>query len=85
MPVLAKELKKLSYELTRKTSTRFEFHKEYFWNKAIAIKIPAYFVVITLMILKEKTSCINDSSSQDVNAITMYYSFTSSVQQKRIL
>ncbi|XP_059634678.1 respiratory burst oxidase homolog protein E [Cornus florida] len=30
MPVLAKELKKLSHELTRKTSTRFEFHKEYF-------------------------------------------------------
>ncbi|XP_043719055.1 respiratory burst oxidase homolog protein E [Telopea speciosissima] len=30
MPVLAKELKKLSRELTQKTSTRFEFHKEYF-------------------------------------------------------
>nr|GME16654.1 respiratory burst oxidase homolog protein E-like isoform X1 [Ipomoea batatas] len=30
MPVLAKELKKLSQELTYKTSTRFEFHKEYF-------------------------------------------------------
>ncbi|KAK2985266.1 hypothetical protein RJ640_009174 [Escallonia rubra] len=30
MPVLAKELKKLSHELTHKTSTRFEFHKEYF-------------------------------------------------------
>ncbi|CAI9097384.1 OLC1v1033793C3 [Oldenlandia corymbosa var. corymbosa] len=30
MPVLAKELKKLCHELTCKTSTRFEFHKEYF-------------------------------------------------------
>ncbi|PIA43190.1 hypothetical protein AQUCO_02000554v1 [Aquilegia coerulea] len=30
MPVLAKELRKLSYELSHKTSTRFEFHKEYF-------------------------------------------------------
>ncbi|KAK3001923.1 hypothetical protein RJ639_021162 [Escallonia herrerae] len=30
MPVLAKELKKLSHELTHKTSTRFEFHKEHF-------------------------------------------------------
>ncbi|GJX01231.1 respiratory burst oxidase homolog protein E [Tanacetum coccineum] len=30
MPVLAKELKKLSYEMSSKTSTRFEFHKEYF-------------------------------------------------------
>ncbi|XP_034700136.1 respiratory burst oxidase homolog protein E isoform X1 [Vitis riparia] len=30
MPVLAKDLKKLSQELTHKTSTRFEFHKEYF-------------------------------------------------------
>ncbi|KAJ4708846.1 putative Respiratory burst oxidase [Melia azedarach] len=30
MPVLAKELKKLSHELSHKTSTRFEFHKEYF-------------------------------------------------------
>ncbi|KAL3368866.1 hypothetical protein AABB24_009595 [Solanum stoloniferum] len=30
MPVLAKELKKLSQDLTYKTSTRFEFHKEYF-------------------------------------------------------
>ncbi|KAL3625270.1 hypothetical protein CASFOL_030724 [Castilleja foliolosa] len=30
MPKLAKELKKLSQELTYKTSTRFEFHKEYF-------------------------------------------------------
>ncbi|KAJ0915519.1 putative NAD(P)H oxidase (H(2)O(2)-forming) [Helianthus annuus] len=30
MPVLAKELKKLSYEMSHKTSTRFEFHKEYF-------------------------------------------------------
>ncbi|KAF3439730.1 hypothetical protein FNV43_RR18008 [Rhamnella rubrinervis] len=30
MPVLAKELKKLSHELSQKTSTRFEFHKEYF-------------------------------------------------------
>ncbi|XP_009769453.1 respiratory burst oxidase homolog protein E [Nicotiana tabacum] len=30
MPVLAKELKKLSQELTYKTSTRFEFHKENF-------------------------------------------------------
>ncbi|KAL5698248.1 hypothetical protein ACHQM5_029313 [Ranunculus cassubicifolius] len=30
MPVLAKELKKLSYELSHKTTTRFEFHKEYF-------------------------------------------------------
>ncbi|XP_075509093.1 respiratory burst oxidase homolog protein E [Primulina tabacum] len=30
MPILAKELKKLSQEVTRKTSTRFEFHKEYF-------------------------------------------------------
>lgn len=30
MPVLAKELKKLSLEISHKTSTRFEFHKEYF-------------------------------------------------------
>ncbi|KAJ4950466.1 hypothetical protein NE237_027298 [Protea cynaroides] len=30
MPVLAKELRKLSRDLTKKTSTRFEFHKEYF-------------------------------------------------------
>ncbi|XP_050219124.1 respiratory burst oxidase homolog protein E [Mercurialis annua] len=30
MPVLAKELKKLCQELSHKTSTRFEFHKEYF-------------------------------------------------------
>ncbi|KAK4391906.1 Respiratory burst oxidaseprotein E [Sesamum angolense] len=30
LPILAKELKKLSQELTYKTSTRFEFHKEYF-------------------------------------------------------
>ncbi|XP_042037809.1 respiratory burst oxidase homolog protein E-like [Salvia splendens] len=30
MPILAKELKKLSQELSYKTSTRFEFHKEYF-------------------------------------------------------
>ncbi|KAE8687582.1 Respiratory burst oxidase-like protein A [Hibiscus syriacus] len=30
MPMLAKELKKLSSELSHKTSTRFEFHKEYF-------------------------------------------------------
>ncbi|CAI0627799.1 unnamed protein product [Linum tenue] len=30
MPILAKELKKLSQELTRRTTTRFEFHKEYF-------------------------------------------------------
>ncbi|WJX28630.1 hypothetical protein P8452_17324 [Trifolium repens] len=30
MPVLAKELKKLSLELSHKTTTRFEFHKEYF-------------------------------------------------------
>ncbi|GMI89386.1 hypothetical protein like AT1G19230 [Hibiscus trionum] len=30
MPVLAKELKMLSRELSHKTSTRFEFHKEYF-------------------------------------------------------
>ncbi|XP_060188273.1 respiratory burst oxidase homolog protein E-like [Lycium barbarum] len=30
LPALAKELKKLSQELTYKTSTRFEFHKEYF-------------------------------------------------------
>ncbi|GKV10529.1 hypothetical protein SLEP1_g21878 [Rubroshorea leprosula] len=30
LPVLAKELKKLSSELSHKTSTRFEFHKEYF-------------------------------------------------------
>ncbi|KAK1365131.1 respiratory burst oxidase-like [Heracleum sosnowskyi] len=30
MPVLAKELKELSHELSHKTSTRFEFHKEYF-------------------------------------------------------
>ncbi|CAH9106375.1 unnamed protein product [Cuscuta epithymum] len=29
-PVLAKELKKRAQELTYKTSTRFEFHKEYF-------------------------------------------------------
>ncbi|CAJ2644701.1 unnamed protein product [Trifolium pratense] len=30
MPMLAKELKKLSLELSHKTTTRFEFHKEYF-------------------------------------------------------
>ncbi|KAJ6407328.1 hypothetical protein OIU84_010768 [Salix udensis] len=30
MPVLAKELKKLCQELSHKTTTRFEFHKEYF-------------------------------------------------------
>ncbi|KAK7848479.1 respiratory burst oxidase like protein e [Quercus suber] len=30
LPVLAKELKKLCHELSNKTSTRFEFHKEYF-------------------------------------------------------
>ncbi|GAV70958.1 Ferric_reduct domain-containing protein/FAD_binding_8 domain-containing protein/NAD_binding_6 domain-containing protein/NADPH_Ox domain-containing protein [Cephalotus follicularis] len=30
MPVLAKELKQLSHVLSHKTSTRFEFHKEYF-------------------------------------------------------
>ncbi|XP_061369048.1 respiratory burst oxidase homolog protein E [Gastrolobium bilobum] len=30
MPVLAKELKKLSLELSHKTTTRFNFHKEYF-------------------------------------------------------
>ncbi|CAI9760548.1 unnamed protein product [Fraxinus pennsylvanica] len=30
MPILAKELKKLSKEMTYRTSTRFEFHKEYF-------------------------------------------------------
>ncbi|XP_057507004.1 respiratory burst oxidase homolog protein E-like isoform X2 [Actinidia eriantha] len=30
MPLLAKELRKLSHELTHRTSTRFEFHKEYF-------------------------------------------------------
>ncbi|PON38639.1 Respiratory burst oxidase [Trema orientale] len=30
MPVLAKELHKLSHEMSQKTSTRFEFHKEYF-------------------------------------------------------
>ncbi|XP_016651947.1 PREDICTED: respiratory burst oxidase homolog protein E isoform X2 [Prunus mume] len=30
MPMLAKELKVLSHELSHKTSTRFEFHKEYF-------------------------------------------------------
>ncbi|KAL5572302.1 hypothetical protein UlMin_021899 [Ulmus minor] len=30
MPVLAKELKKLSQEMSHKTTTRFEFHKEYF-------------------------------------------------------
>ncbi|PRQ47080.1 putative NAD(P)H oxidase (H(2)O(2)-forming) [Rosa chinensis] len=30
MPMLAKELKMLSLELSHKTSTRFEFHKEYF-------------------------------------------------------
>ena len=29
-PVLAKELKKLSHEMTYKTTTRFEFHKEQF-------------------------------------------------------
>ncbi|XP_038700189.1 respiratory burst oxidase homolog protein E-like isoform X2 [Tripterygium wilfordii] len=29
-PVLAKELKKLSQEMSYRTSTRFEFHKEYF-------------------------------------------------------
>lgn len=31
MPLLAKELNALSLEFTRKTATRFEFHKEYFW------------------------------------------------------
>ncbi|KAM6599986.1 respiratory burst oxidase homolog protein E [Cannabis sativa] len=30
MPVLAKELQQLSHEMTQKTSTRYEFHKEYF-------------------------------------------------------
>ncbi|KAM7275912.1 hypothetical protein ACFE04_017778 [Oxalis oulophora] len=30
MPVLAKELKNLSQEMSHKTTTRFEFHKEYF-------------------------------------------------------
>ncbi|KAL7194064.1 hypothetical protein ACSBR2_025664 [Camellia fascicularis] len=30
MPLLAKELRKLSHEVTHRTSTRFEFHKEYF-------------------------------------------------------
>ncbi|KAI4335166.1 hypothetical protein L6164_013836 [Bauhinia variegata] len=30
MPMLAKELKKLSHELSHKTTTRFDFHKEYF-------------------------------------------------------
>ncbi|CAL1357425.1 unnamed protein product [Linum trigynum] len=30
MPMLAKELKKLSQEMNHKTTTRFEFHKEYF-------------------------------------------------------
>ncbi|XP_062091208.1 respiratory burst oxidase homolog protein E isoform X2 [Humulus lupulus] len=30
MPVLAKELHQLSHEMTQKTSTRYEFHKEYF-------------------------------------------------------
>ncbi|KAF7142724.1 hypothetical protein RHSIM_Rhsim05G0002800 [Rhododendron simsii] len=30
IPPLAKELMKLSHELTHRTSTRFEFHKEYF-------------------------------------------------------
>ncbi|KAM1528881.1 hypothetical protein ACFX1Z_018158 [Malus domestica] len=30
MPMLAKELKVLSHELSHKTTTRFEFHKEYF-------------------------------------------------------
>ncbi|XP_050363312.1 respiratory burst oxidase homolog protein E [Argentina anserina] len=30
MPMLAKELKMISLELSQKTSTRFEFHKEYF-------------------------------------------------------
>ncbi|KAL1364004.1 hypothetical protein HN51_012160 [Arachis hypogaea] len=30
MPVLAKELKKLSLEMSHKTTTRFNFHKEYF-------------------------------------------------------
>lgn len=29
-PVLAKELKKLAHEMSHKTSTRFEFHKEQF-------------------------------------------------------
>ncbi|XP_028759962.1 respiratory burst oxidase homolog protein E [Neltuma alba] len=29
-PLLAKELKKLSHELSHKTTTRFDFHKEYF-------------------------------------------------------
>uniref|UniRef100_A0A453NPT5 Ferric reductase NAD binding domain-containing protein n=1 Tax=Aegilops tauschii subsp. strangulata TaxID=200361 RepID=A0A453NPT5_AEGTS len=29
-PTLAKELKKLSLEMSRKTMTRFHFHKEYF-------------------------------------------------------
>ncbi|CAN1291064.1 Respiratory burst oxidase homolog protein E [Linum perenne] len=30
MPMLAKELKKLSQDMSHRTSTRFEFHKEYF-------------------------------------------------------
>ncbi|KAM4097583.1 hypothetical protein ACJW30_07G012200 [Castanea mollissima] len=30
LPVLAKELRKLCHDLSHKTSTRFEFHKEYF-------------------------------------------------------
>ncbi|KAK4756855.1 hypothetical protein SAY87_006982 [Trapa incisa] len=30
MPALAKELRKISYEMSHKTSTRFEFHKELF-------------------------------------------------------
>lgn len=30
VPGLAKELKRLSHEITHSTSTRFEFHKEYF-------------------------------------------------------
>ncbi|XAR51110.1 NAD(P)H oxidase [Bertholletia excelsa] len=30
MPLLAKELKKLSQEMSHRTTTRFEFHKEYF-------------------------------------------------------
>lgn len=35
MPVLAKELRRLSYEMSHKTSTRFVFHKELFWVQAI--------------------------------------------------
>jgi respiratory burst oxidase len=29
-PMLAKELKNLSHEMSHKTTTRFDFHKEYF-------------------------------------------------------